>query len=56
VKKKNPTANEIKVELYRELYKERTSQSDKDFDKLVDSYSRPEDALSYLRGRLGPRL
>lgn len=55
MKKKNPTANEMKVELYRNKFKEITGQSDKDFDKLVASYPNAGDALSYLRGRLGVR-
>lgn len=45
----------IKVELYRELYKERTRLTDKDFDKLVKSYPDPNHALSYLRGFIGIR-
>jgi hypothetical protein len=45
----------IKVEMYRNLFKQVTGQTDKDFDKLVKSYPNSNDCLSYLRGRLGAR-
>lgn len=50
----NATVEE-KLEAYRELYKKQTKQSDKQFDKLVKSYSNPQHALSYLKGRLNAR-
>lgn len=46
---------EQKLESYRAQFKKQTKQSDKQFDKLIKSYSNPQHALSYLKGRLGIR-
>lgn len=45
-----------KVEEYRSQYKKVTKKKDKDFDKLVKSFSDPNHTLSYLRGYLNAQI
>lgn len=47
------TPAEQKVEPYREIYKKRYKKTDKDFKRLVESFSSPDNARSYLKGFLG---
>jgi hypothetical protein len=44
------------IEGYRQQYKKVAKCKDKDFDKLVKSYSDPNHALSYLRGFLNTQV
>lgn len=44
-----------KLAQYRKLYKKRYKKTDKDFDKLVGSYSDPRQVVSYLRDFLNAR-
>lgn len=47
--------DKIKVELYRNYFKQCTGQSDTEFDRIVASFPNSTDALAYLKGRFGER-
>ena len=47
---------QTQIEGYRQQYKKVTKKKDKDFDRLVKSYSDPNHALSYLRGFLNTKI